>query len=347
MKRDKEKAAITKFILKLLMLFIPFLIMLSFYFKDDPFMVLRHYTRYDHSPVLLNEGCVEWQMYLNNRDSITFNSFIMGNSCTMAYPCREWEKHIGSGRAMRLSGPAESMMAIYHKLQALDKAGAPIKNILMILDKESLKKYQLKTGYSNILPPAVSGISNFKFQETFCQAFFYPKFLISYIDYKIFHQYRHYMRGIINPYGAVRDSVTNDVINPRETMIKEKGEAYWKDEASKFENPKDPHYRDGRYREARPVLFGNQINLLCKIEKLLQKHRTFIKIIISPDYNQICINHKDVEMLKSIFGAENIFDFSGINKYTADIHNYYEEGHYRPILGTRILQDVYRNQRQK
>lgn len=347
MKRDKEKAAITEFILKLLILFIPFLIMLGFYFKNDPFMVLKHYTRYDHSPILLNEGYVEWQMYMNNRDSIAFNSFIMGNSCTMAYPCREWEKYLDSGRAMRFFGTAESMMAIYYKLQALERVGAPIENVLMILDKESLKKYQLMTGYSNILPPAMSGINNFKFQEAFCQAFFYPKFLFSYIDYKVFHQYRHYMKGIINPYGAVRDSVTNDAINPRETMIKEEGEAYWKNQANMFKDKKDPYYRDGRYREAKPVIFGNQINLLWKIEKLLQKHHTSIKIIISPDYNQVSINRKDVEKLKRIFGAENIFDFSGINKYTADIHNYYECGHYRPVLGTRILKEVYCNSKQK
>lgn len=52
---------------------------------------LRHYNRYDNSPVMLNEGYIGWQMYMNNRDSIAFDSFIMGNSCTMAYQCHEWE----------------------------------------------------------------------------------------------------------------------------------------------------------------------------------------------------------------------------------------------------------------
>ena len=42
-------------------------------------------------------------------------------------------------------------------------------------------------------------------------------------------------------------------------------------------------------------------------------------------------------------GKENVFDFSGINEYTNDIHNYYERGHYRPILGARLLQKVYAN----
>lgn len=45
-----------------------------------------------------------------------------------------------------------------------------------------------------------------------------------------------------------------------------------------------------------------------------------------------------MEILKDIFGYENVFDFSGINEYTNDIHNYYERGHYRPILGALLLQ---------
>ena len=54
-----------------------------------------------------------------------------------------------------------------------------------------------------------------------------PNFLFPYLDYKIFHQYRPYMQGVINPYGAIRDAVTNDAINPREGMIRDEGEAYW------------------------------------------------------------------------------------------------------------------------
>jgi len=341
MKMNSERKAATRFILKLLILFTPFLIMLGFYFQNDPFMVLRHYERYDNSPVFLNEGYVEWEMYMNNRDSIPFNSFIMGNSCTMAYQCREWEKYLGNGRAMRFFGNAESMDAIYCKLKALDRVGAPIKNVLMILDKTSLKKYKLMTEYTNILPPAVSGMSNFKFQESFCQAFFYPKFFFSYIDYKLFHKYRSYMEGIINPYGKIRDYITNDAINPREAMIKKEGENYWKERKNKFKNKKDPDYRNGKYREDQQVLFKDQINLLRRIEKVLRKHHTSVKIIISPDYNQISLNPRDAKVLKSIFGSRNVFDFTGINKYTADIHNYYEQGHYRPILGMQLLKQVY------
>ena len=224
MKKNSERSAAMRFTMKLSILLTPFIVLLVVYFLNDPFMVLRHYNRYDNSPVMLNEGYIGWQMYMNNRDSIAFDSFIMGNSCTMAYQCHEWEKYLDGGRAVRLFGNAESIAAISKKLQALERNGAEIKNLLLILDKESLGKDQLLSNHNHVLPPAISGISNFSFQEKFCQAFFFPNFLFPYLDYKIFHQYRPYMQGVINPYGAIRDAVTNDAINPRERMIRDEGE---------------------------------------------------------------------------------------------------------------------------
>lgn len=91
MKKNSERSAAMRFTMKLSILLTPFIALLVVYFLNDPFMVLRHYNRYDNSPVMLNEGYISWQMYMNNRDSIAFDSFIMGNSCTMAYQCHEWE----------------------------------------------------------------------------------------------------------------------------------------------------------------------------------------------------------------------------------------------------------------
>ena len=346
MKKKNERSAAMRFILKLFIFLIPFISLLAVYFLNDPFMVLKHYDRYDNSPVMLNESYIGWQMYMNNRDSIAFDSFIMGNSCTMAYPCREWEKYLNGGRAIRLFGNAESIAAICKKLQALEENGAEIKNLLLILDKESLGKDQLLNGHNYVLPPALSGISNFSFQEKFCQAFFFPNFLLPYLDYKIFHQYRPYMKGVINPYGVVKDPVTNDAINPREEMIQREGEAYWESHKKEFQKTRDPNYRNGKYRKGEPFLWQAQIGLLEEISQIRRRHNTSVKIIISPAYSQISINPADVEILKRFFGDTNVFDFSGINEYTNDIHNYYERGHYRPILGTRLLQKIYCKQEQ-
>jgi hypothetical protein len=45
--------------------------------------------------------------------------------------------------------------------------------------------------------------------------------------------------------------------------------------------------------------------------------------------------------LRRIFGAARVFDYSGVNRITADKHNYYEESHFRPQAGREILKDIY------
>lgn len=81
----------TRFCLKLLLLILPLIPIVVVYFMFDPYRVLHPYKRFDDSPMLLNEAHVGWQNYLQNRDSIVYNSFILGNSCTMAFLTGEWE----------------------------------------------------------------------------------------------------------------------------------------------------------------------------------------------------------------------------------------------------------------
>ena len=92
---------------------------------------------------------------------------------------------------------------------------------------------------------------------------------------------------------------------------------------------------------AAPVIGDEQAQLLRQIAALLHRHRTKVRLIISPDYDQLKLNPADKAALDHLFGRGVVFDFSGINAYTADYHNYYERGHYRPILGERLLQAVY------
>ena len=81
-----------------------------------------------------------------------------------------------------------------------------------------------------------------------------------------------------------------------------------------------------------------------KIMEMLHRHGTSVRIIISPDYDQKELHPDDREILQNIIGEENVYDFSGINEFTKDYHNYYEAGHYRPLLGNKLLERVYKDQ---
>lgn len=333
----RKRPAFLRLARKLVLFAIPFWALIALYVYDDPFMVLREYNLYD-SDVMLNEHHVGWQIYKNHNDSVHFNSFILGNSCTMAFRCGEWEKYLDSGdRAIRLFGNSESIKAISLKLRALDREGAEIKNVLMILDCTSLSRFRLLNGYGNILPAAISGDSPLTVQMEFIQEFAMPYFLFPYLKYRITGRVEPDMKRM-NPYGRIRDSRNNDSFNPREKMIEQEGEAYWKNRKKEFPE------RDGTVVVENPVIFHWQRVVLDDIMEVLSRHDTSVRVIISPDYNQKELNPDDREILQSIFGKENVYDFSGINEFTEDYHNYYESGHYRPLLGNKLLERIYKHQ---
>ena len=330
----KERSkSILKLIRNILLFFMPFIACLVLYFHDDPFKVMHKYHDFD-SRVQLNETYVGWNIFMNNRKREHFNSFIFGNSCTMAYPCKDWEQYLAGGHAMRLYANAEGIKGIDLKLKALEKFHAPVKNVLMVIDFTTLKKISVDDGYSHILPPAISGGKERDFQLTFIQGFFKPVFLVHYLlgrmtgcyssSWEDFNTYRH----LINPQN-------NDEENPREKMIAEEKQQYWTKRANDF--PQRNHIRDIR----QPVIYKPQLMILSDIASILHRNHTSVKIIINPEYFQKQLNPKDLDVLCQLFGRSNVFDFSGINRFSSDIHNFYEQGHYRPLLGRQLLKIVY------
>ena len=75
----RKRQAFLRLVRKSVLFAIPFWALIALYVYDDPFMVLRKYEIYD-SDVMLNEQQVGWQIYRNHKDSVHFNSFILGNS---------------------------------------------------------------------------------------------------------------------------------------------------------------------------------------------------------------------------------------------------------------------------
>ena len=226
------------------------------------------------------------------------------------------------------------MRAIYLKLQALERDSAELKNVLLVLDGTSLSRSQVQSGYSFLLPPEVSGQSLIGVQLKLLQTFALPNFLFAYLRYRMTGTISSSMK-YMNPYGRIRNPQNNDALNPRERLIDEQQEAYWSD------RPKEFPPRPAQEVVAAPVIGDEQAQLLRQIAALLHRHRTKVRLIISPDYDQRKLNPADKAALDHFFGRGVVFDFSGINAYTADYHNYYERGHYRPILGERLLQAVY------
>lgn len=332
--KRKGRRAAMRLLVRILIFLSPFWAIMVLYLIDDPFMALHRYQTYD-APTRLNENIVEWGIYQNARDAHRpFNSFILGNSCTMAFRCADWEHYLPKGsRAVRLFGNAESLAAIDAKLKALNKDKANIGNVLIILDVTAMDKDQLKSGFEYILPAEVSGRSQLLTQFDLLRAFFRPDFLYAYLRYKVSGKIDENSK-FMNPYGRVRDSRNNDCLNPRERMIAKEGERYWEDIKQKAALRKTS--------VAPPYIYAPQAEVLRSIASQLKRHQTSYRFIISPDFNEVKLNPKDKLALEAIFGKQNVFDFSGKNAYSIDYHNFYESSHYRPCLGRQLLKVIYR-----
>ena len=88
--------------------------------------------------------------------------------------------------------------------------------------------------------------------------------------------------------------------------------------------------RDSVEQIGESVISEEGICAMSQTGQMLAEHKTKYKLVISPCYNQLKLNPRDKEILDSIFGYENVYDYSGINQYTNDTLNYYENSHYRP-----------------
>jgi hypothetical protein len=324
------------FALKCGALIFPFVVLLLVYLYTDPFMVLRHYKIYDKSYMYPNEHYVEWQTYMSNRDSLHFDSFIMGNSCTMGIQCAAWEKYLDKGdRAFRMFGNGETLSAVYAKLQALERHHADIRHVMLVLDRNLLSDGMDGNGVYRLLPPGITGQNRFAFQVVFLQSFFTPKYLFPYCEYGLTHHFRKSMRAVINPYGEIRNPVNCDAWNPRERAIRREGMRYWLDHPQDF----PPRLNIGQ--EEKQVVYLKQRVILQSIVHLCARHHADVKVIVSPQYQETMLNRNDLRALQQIFGAQNVYDFSGKNIYSADIHNFYDKVHFRPELGSKLLAHIY------
>jgi hypothetical protein len=333
-----------KLFLKLLLIASPVLAILGVYAWKDPFKVLYHYDTYfqprDSSLIIsYNEDRMSTQTLINNYPKYHYNSFILGGSRSGLYPIDEWLKHIGPDcQPYHFDGNEEDLYGLYHKLMFLDKIGADLKHVLIVTDAYSLKDTTNSESYLTIKDPAVSGQNKLKYQLVFVKAFFDRKFLLSYMDYQ--------RTGLVKPYmskwGTIRrsyiayDNRYNESrhISLDDSIRLAKDRYYEKLRFRFFRRPSTQHYTE-------QVLSARHIQLLKEMRAILQKHHTDCKIVINPLYDQVKINAADLAVLKDIFGAGNVFDFSGINDITEDKYNYYENSHYLPRIAVRIMDSVY------
>jgi len=86
-----------------------------------------------------------------------------------------------------------------------------------------------------------------------------------------------------------------------------------------------------------------ETELLEEIKAVFVKHGTEYKIISNPFISQFPLCEEQKKLLEEIFGAENVYDFSGASKYSNEVDNFYDPSHFRPKVAREILKEIYTN----
>jgi hypothetical protein len=312
---------------------VPIVLFILLYIHLDPFKVIKEYDVYLSDYVMIHRGYVSTKMYLKNKDTYHFDSFIFGSSRSCAHTSQDWENYLPSDcKAYSYGSWNEEILGIYKKLYLIDSLGADIRNAFFVFDNSTFlarQNFLLKDHY------LISGKSELSFHLYYFKFYLDIRMIAASIDYKIFHTRRGYMKNFQGMKRGDLDTINNDWLRdklPEDTLNHYKNFDHKSYKRSKIQQFADHNIGD------------DDEHILKMIYSILNKQNTNYKIVIAPLYDQIKINPEDLNILISIFGKVNVFDYSGINDITENCYNYFSDGlHYDSKVGKRIFMEIYTN----
>lgn len=331
-----------KFIKRLLIFFIPLLILgaatVGSFYLLDPFKILNDYGEFNNSLVAYNEDYVATERFLKNKDK--YNSFILGSSrAGVGFNTDVWKKKLEKNdNAFSYTASNESIFGIVGKLRLIDEVKGRLDNVLLVIDLDrTFKKTINSNGHLYIKHPRVSNESQKAFTYEYLQDYIFTGFFVAYLDYKIFGIERGYMDKflIFKNKNQEQKYVAFNVLE-WEHHIESNTDKYYEDRKDIF------YKRNGTEQVHKVLIQSKSKEYLNEIKNIFDTYKTHYKVVISPLYDQKKINVEDLNTLNLIFGAENVFNFSGKNSITEDIQNYYEDSHYRVHIGSEIVEEIYK-----
>lgn len=326
------------FIKNIVLFTLPILIVLAALFSIDFFKIFEFkHDYYTDNFIGVNRGMITTKTYNYLKNSEKYDSFIFGSSRSNAYHCNEWSKHLNdSAKPFHFDASNESIWGISKKIEYIDSLGEPIKNALLIIDRETLSATEMANGHLFISMPCISKKSKIDYYATFLRASINFRFLVSVLDYSIFKRHRKYMLSYID---ISKDSSlfkTCDLIYGSEKLLKKDSIAYYKKMIEK-----NVFYDRSKKKDTKLTIPQLEVKQLQSIRAIFKKLNTNYKIVISPLYDQIPLENDQLQLFHDIFGKENVFNFSGSNKNTEPLTNYYESSHYKPFVANKIMREIY------
>ena len=328
------------FCLKVLVYLSPIVFVIGWFFIKNPYHLGSYRPGlYDNPFVHLNREMVCYETHEALRDSMAFNAFIFGSSRSHAYHCDAWSKHLPSGAIpFHLDASAESITGAWQKVRYLHRTGADIRHALLIVDSHFFNGLNWNRPPPTFHPHHLgTGKSVWQYRLSYLQAFMTPAIVLAYFDYMLFGKHRPYMRFFTDrpDYNGFLNPVNCDLHYRLEDQIRSDSLSYYS--AGNWVRPE-------MERQSEVLPSEREISMISEVAQIFSQHGTDVQIIVSPLFDRIRMSEARLAMLRSHFGTDRVHDFSGKNKWTAPISNYYEHSHYRPHVARAIMAEVYGEQ---
>lgn len=321
--------------------FVPIITVLAGLTFWDPFKVFFNYQDYYTNNIIANNREHVCYTLLNQQKENSKTNYIIGNSRSQAFKCAYWSNKISQhpNKCFHYDGSSFGIFRTANAIEYLSKKNQGINNILLIIDNEYFRETSSQEGYLFIQHPKVSNSNLLNYYWTFLKASLNLEFITYYLIYITTGNYFSYMGHyfIKSEFSNRLDSISGDIWYGYDQEISKDSLNYYK-----TLNDKGVFYKRDTIRSYDdPKILNAQLTLLKRIQKVIIQNHINIKIVISPLYNQKYFNPKDKQVLMELFGEHNIFDFSGQNKFTNEISNYYETSHFRPHVANAIMDSIY------
>lgn len=316
----------------------PFILILVFYIFRDPFMVLYHHKDYNEAFYInKNNDFVATEKYIENSKIINYDSFIIGSSTARFFNPTTWKGYIKNyDEVFCFDASSENIVGIWSKIKYINLHNNHIKNALLIFDTDAtFMRFEndspLLMKHYKIYPS-----SRLNFHYRYFLNFIDFRFLIRFIHYRLTNKYYNYMEGFLLEDYYYYDKITNEYFNVDIlNELKSDSINYYLLRKDNFGT------RSGKYLENVSQITQEHIFMLFDIRNIFRQDSTDFRIIIGPAFNQIAFNREDKRIIQTIFGQQNVFDFSGINEFSEKQSNFYDEFHFKKYVAKEILDIAY------
>ncbi len=327
----------SKYIKRLTVLMVPFILCLFVYVVTDPFMIIYRYNDFNkRSYINKNRDYISSEMLMKNSGKYKYDSFVLGASTALAFAPSIWKEYIhADSLCYSFDASGEYLEGIWSKVRYLDANAFQICNVLIVLESNTFGPF------INDVPlfmkhPEVYPSSKWSFHYASFLSFMELRFQFALIVHLLTGKFYPFMEEILVESRYEYDDITNEFYNTDLWEdIRRDSVGFYKKRANIF--PRLNYV----YTEEKKQITDHHKAMLADVKEVFDKHNTDYRIIISPGLKRISFNKEDLAVIKEIFGEKYVFDFSGINEFSESISDYTDATHFKRHLAKRMLDIVY------